>query len=142
LLSDKKRQDFVVLKVIPSPDGFRYLFVLKKENITSLWTVLPDGSRENKIYESRSEIGTIAWMPDSQKIIFEETGGDFSFTGSFRKIKLLNTNLLTAQNLIPPQISCWSPAPSPNGANIAFIGPQNLWYPSEGYSGVWIEAIR
>jgi len=46
------------------------------------------------------------------------------------------------RTLIPSQIADWSPAPSPDGASIAFVCPQNLWYPSEGRLGVWIGALR
>jgi Tol biopolymer transport system component len=136
-----------VLKVIPSPDGFRYLYLSKigDKNIISL--VRSDGTRRDQVYETKCSIGAIAWHPDSQQIVFEEKheglwqNMDLGFMGSFTNIKLLDGNLGTVVNLIPAQLSNHAPALSTDGAKIAFVSGDGLWYPSLN-QGIWVALLR
>jgi hypothetical protein len=57
-------------------------------------------------------------------------------------IKILDANLGTTQTLLLPQISDKCPAPTPNGANVAFVCTENLWYPSMNRLGIWIGTLR
>ena len=140
--ADLPPHKFSLLKVIPAPDGFRFLFVRQDGKLTSLWTVHPDGSKEAKLYETSDSIGKIAWTPDAQKILFEQNEKIFGKTTGFTHVKLLDANLDTVQNLILPQIATRDPAPTPNGANVAFVCPENLWYPSINRLGIWIGTLR
>lgn len=136
-----------VLKVIPSPDSFRYLYLTQKENKSIISIVRNDGTRRDKLYETTASIGSLAWHPDSQQIIFEEKreglwqSMDLGFLGSFTNIKLLDANLGTVVNLIPAQISNHSPAISPDGAKLAFVASEGLWYPSFGHC-IWVALLR
>ncbi len=66
---------------------------------------------------------------------------DLGFLGSFTNIKLLDGNLGTAVNLIPAQISNHAPAISTDGAKVAFVAGDGLWYPSSG-QGLWVALLR
>ncbi|HTC20836.1 MAG TPA: hypothetical protein VK859_08310 [bacterium] len=144
---EKFSPEGTVLKVIPSPDGFRYLYLTKKggKNIISL--VRNDGTRRDQLYETKCSIGSIAWHPDSQQIVFEEKheglwqSMDLGFLGSFTNIRLLDGNLGTVVNLIPAQISNRAPALSTDGAKIAFVSGDGLWYPSQN-QGIWVAILR
>ncbi len=140
--ADLPPHHFTLVKVIPAPDGFRFLFVRQDGKLTSLWTVHPDGSKEAKLYETSDSIGKITWTPDAQKILFEQNEKIFGKTTGFTHVKILDANLDTVQNLILPQIATRDPAPTPNGANVAFVCPENLWYPSINRLGIWIGALR
>ncbi len=136
-----------VLKVIPSPDSFRYLYLTKNGNKNIINIVRTDGTKRDKLYETNASIGTLAWNPDSQQIIFEEKheglwqSMDLGFWGPFINIKILDANLGTVLNLIPAQISDHAPAISPDGAKLAFVSSEGLWYPSLGQS-LWVALLR
>lgn len=140
--AEQKPQKFTLKKLIPAPDGFRYLYVTQKGKRSAIWTIHPDGSKESRLYETLHSIGKVCWTPDGQSILFEEQSSGLGSSGGARNIKLLNANLSTAQNLILPQISDWDPAPSPNGADVAFVCNENLWYPSFNRLGIWIGSLR
>ena len=147
-MQDKKfSPQGTVLKVIPSPDNFRYLYLTKKGSKTSMFLVRNDGTRRDMLYETPCAIGSIAWHPDSQQIVFEEKheglwqSMDLGFLGSFTNIKLLDGNLGTVVNLLPAQISNHAPALSTDGAKVAFVAGDGLWFPSRD-QGLWVALLR
>jgi Tol biopolymer transport system component len=142
ILADQKPQKFSLLKVVPAPDGFRYLYLTQEGKRFGLWTIHPDGSKESLLYETGNPIGKISWTPDAQKIIFVEEPRTFGLAGDLKNIKVLDANLSTVQSLLLPQISDWDPAATPNGANVAFVCGENLWYPSMNRLGIWIGTLR
>ncbi|MGH7738637.1 MAG: TolB family protein [bacterium] len=142
LPSEMKPQKFTLKKLIPAPDGFRYLYVTQEGKHSAIWTIHPDGSKESRLYQTFHSIGKVSWTPNAQSILFEEQSNGLSLSGGARKVKLLNANLSTVQNLILPQISDWDPTPSPNGADVAFVCNENLWYPSYNRLGIWIGSLR
>lgn len=68
----------------------------------------------------------------------------------FRKSKQIlieeaNQTGAEMESLIWPQISHHSPAPSPDGVKVAFVGSSGLWYPSFGlqdHSGIWVAVLH
>ena len=142
ILADQKPQKFSLLKVVPAPDGFRYLYLTQEGKRFGLWTIHPDGSKESLLYETDNPIGKVCWTPDAQKIIFVEEPRSFGLAGDLKNIKVLDANLSTVECLLLPQISDWDPAPTPNGANVAFVCGENLWYPSMNRLGIWIGTLR
>jgi hypothetical protein len=144
---EKFNPEGAVLKVIPSPDSFRYLYVTKNGNKNIISVVRNDGTKRDMLYETNASIGSIAWNPDSQQIVFEEKheglwqSMDLGFLGSFTNIKLLDGNLGTVVNIIPAQISNHAPALSSDGAKLAFVSGEGLWYPSPN-QGIWVALLR
>jgi hypothetical protein len=130
-------------KVIPAPDGFRYLYLAEKDKKNELWLVLADGTKRGMIYQTTASLEDIVWHPDGQKIVFEEVhhGWDLGFLTSFSVTKLLDANLGTCLNLLPPQISTRSPAVASDGVKVAFVAGEGLWYPSMGH-GIWVATLR
>ncbi len=137
----QKFENLPVKEVIPAPDGFRFLYLVDKDKSTSLWSVLSDGTKRKSIYVTKSKLQHLAWFPDGQKVIFEEEKRQFGFLMKTRTIRVLDANLDTVDNLIPPQIEHWSPAISPNGVKVAFAGDQGLWYRTFN-TGVWVAVLR
>lgn len=141
----------IVDEVIPAPDGFRYVYLTHKGKIEAIWEIHSDGSTRDKVYETKNAICNIAWHPDAQRIVFEEKYGrwDYGFISPPTNIKILDANLRDLDSnhgsyefLIPPQISNWDPAISPDGVKIAFAASDGLWYPSFGQEGIWVAVLR
>jgi hypothetical protein len=161
ILSDEEKaarvtlEDRPVSEVIPSPDHFRYLYLTKKDKVTEIWTVLLDGTKRKKIYETKGSIRHVSWISagqtkvfegqtaalNGQTIVFEEKKRKNFFATESGSVRLLDASLETVEDLILPQISIHSPAVSPDGVKVAFVGSQGLWYPSIG-SGVWVALLR
>lgn len=142
-LGAKFTPDGKTLEVIPAPDGFRYLYLTEKNKKTEIWLVLADGTKRGMIYQTAASIKNLAWHPDGQKILFEEVhhGFDLGFFRSVSTAKLLDANLGTCLNLLPPQISTRSPAIASDGVKVAFVAGEGLWYPSTG-QGIWVATLR
>jgi Tol biopolymer transport system component len=141
----KKKMGLPAIEVIPSPDSFRYLFKCQKGDVTVLETALADGSKANEIYRSFHPIDHLSWMDFSQKIIFEEKGRQAMYLIPSKNIQIEDANQCVLQYLIWPQISHHSPAPTPDGVKVAFVGSSGLWYPSLGLSessGIWVAVLR
>ncbi len=130
-----------LVEVIPSPDNFRYLCVGQKGGKTTLWTMLMDGSKRDELYKTNDQLTQISWLADGQKIVFERSGLQLGFRSQTNGIVVLNANLRISENLVPSQINVHSPATSPDGIKIAFVGSEGLWYPSID-SGVWVAVLR
>lgn len=130
-----------LIEVLPSPDNFRYLCVGEKADRTTLWTMLMDGSKRDELYKTNDKLTEISWLADGQKIVFERSGLQLGFRNQTNGIVVLNANLRTFENLVPSQINVHSPAASPDGIKIAFVGSEGLWYPSID-SGVWLAVLR
>jgi len=132
------------LEVIPAPDGFRFLYVLDNDKKTEIWLVLADGTKRGPIYQTNASVKNISWHPDGQKIIFEEihSGFNLGFFTQASTTKLLDANLGSCLNLLPPQISTRSPAVASDGVKVAFVAGEGLWYPSFGKNGIWVAALR
>ncbi|HVM32976.1 MAG TPA: WD40 repeat domain-containing protein [bacterium] len=139
---EAKPLKFSILKVVPAPDGFRYLYLTQEGKRFGLWTIHPDGSKEALLYETGNPIGRVVWTPDAQRVLFVEEPRTFGLAGDQKSVKLLDANLGTVQSLILPQISDWAPTPSPDSANVAFVCTENLWYPSINRLGIWIGTLR
>jgi Tol biopolymer transport system component len=143
---DKKDQNEIaendpLIEVLPSPDHFRYLCMARKDGQTTLWTMLMDGTKRVEIYKSNEQLSELTWHPDSQKIIFEKTGLERGFKNNIKGIKIIDANLLTIKDLMPPQVVTSSPAISPDGIKVAFVGSEGLWYPSLDL-GIWVAVLR
>lgn len=130
-----------LIEVLPSPDNFRYLCVSYKDGKTTLWSMLMDGTKHMELYKGDDQLSDIAWSADGQKIIFEKNGLQKGFKHNIKGIVVLNANLGTSENLVPAQINVHSPAVSPDGIKIAFVGSEGLWYPSLD-SGIWVSVLR
>ena len=153
LLSEEERaEDNKILKgapvdeILPAPDDFRYLYVSHKNGETTLSSVLKNGTKRVELYTSKNALSNISWLSDGQKVVFEQKGtwADFfkaGFLMEFKTIRILDANLLTVEDLIPQQISDHSPAGSPDGVKVAFVGGEGLWYPSTD-SGIWVAVLR
>jgi hypothetical protein len=128
--------------VVPSPDGFRYLYLSKNGNITSFWTILPDGSKRIRIYQTKGVAEQVTWMNDGHKIFFQERQKQYGFLMAHYNIKMLDADLARIVDLIPPQMSNRAPAVSPDGVKVAFTGRSGLWYPSGGHVGIWVAVLR
>lgn len=131
------------VKVIPAPDGFRYLYLAEQNKTTEFWLVLADGTKREMIYKTHTSIAHLAWHPDSQKIVFEEIhpGLDHGFFVTVSTAKILDANLGNYVNLLPPQISTTSPAVASDGVKVAFVAGEGLWFPSRR-QGIWVAALR
>ena len=140
---DQFKPEGTVQEAIPAPDGFRYLYVTKKGKTTAVWAIRADGTHRDKLYETRNIVKKIAWNPDAQKIVFEEKLPDLWFLSRPSCVKILDANVGpgVVQNLIPSQISNFSPSVSSDGVKIAFAASEGLWYPSFG-QGVWVAVLR
>jgi hypothetical protein len=143
---DKREQAELVendplFEIIPAPDNFRYLCVGRKDGKTTLWTMLMNGTKRNEVYKTDDQLSDIAWLADGQKIVFERNGLERGFKHNIKGIVILNANLRTSEDLMPPQITSHSPAGSPDGIKIAFVGSEGLWYPSLD-SGIWVDVLR
>ncbi len=141
----KLKIGYPAVEVIPSPDAFRYLFKCKKDDVTVLETALADGSKAYELYRSFQPIEHLAWMDLGQKIIFEEAGRQAMYLRPSKRIEIQDANLGSMETLIWPQIPHHSPAPSPDGVKVAFVGSSGLWYPSIGLqesSGIWVAVLR
>jgi Tol biopolymer transport system component len=115
----KKPQRFEVTEVFSAPDDFRYLFVAQKDGVKSVWTVMPDGSKRYKLYETPEQknlspaslfhslkglfnrgktqplyvqADQFSWTPDAQQIIFQEKSRKLGFWGETYSIRILNAN--------------------------------------------------
>ncbi len=141
----KLKIGFPSVEVIPSPDASRYLFKTQKNDITVLQTAMADGSKANELYRSFLPIEHLSWLDFGQKIIFDEKGRQAMYLLPSKKIEVEDANQGFIQTLIWPQISHHSPAPSPDGVKVAFVGSSGLWYPSIGLSessGIWVAVLR
>jgi hypothetical protein len=56
-------------------------------------------------------------------------------------VRVLDANVGRTHSLIAPQLAHRSPAPSPDGAKVAFVASQGLWYPFQG-TGIWVAMVR
>lgn len=130
-----------LIEVLPSPDHFRYLCESRKNGLTTLWTMLMDGTKRVELDKTNDQLSDIAWSTDGQKIVFQKDGMERGFTSDIMGVKVLDANLGTIENLIPQQISSHSPAVSPDGIKIAFVASDGLWYPSLD-SGIWVMVLR
>lgn len=131
-----------VTEVIPAPDGFRYLYVTRKYKQTTIGVVLLDGTKRQELYSTKGSVRNISWFPDGQKIVFSEKQRQNGFFLESEGVRLLDANLGTVENLIPSQIASRSPVPSPDGAKVAFVSSQGLWYPSGNRTGIWVAVLR
>jgi len=134
-----------IVSVLPAPDDFRLLYSIKRGKNSELWAVLPDGTKPTKVYKTDGDIDQIEWTPDGQQVVFDEIepGSQHFFRGSVHNIQVLNVNVGTHTTLILPQVDHRSPAVSPDGAKIAFLGSAGLWYPSfTSRSTLWVSAVR
>lgn len=137
-----------VVKVLTSPDNFRYAYLSQIGNKSVISVVGADGDRRDPIYETTATLGKICWHPESQQLIIEEKHEgwhrwDLGFFLTYSNVKILDANLGTATSLIPPQVSHYSPAVSPDGVKVAFVASEGLWYPSlNDKSGIWIATLR
>ncbi len=143
----KLRLGLPATEVLPSNDAFRYLFKCVKDDVTVLETALADGSKANEVYRSFQPIDHLSWMDLGQKIIFEEAGRQAMYFRKSKQILIEEANQTGAEmeSLIWPQISHHSPAPSPDGVKVAFVGSSGLWYPSFGlqdHSGIWVAVLH
>ena len=138
---NQKWSEFPIQEVIPDPDNFRYLYLVKTEKGSSLWSILNDGSKRKKIYDANGALRDIAWLGDGKKVIFEEKKKGFGFLTEFQNIRVLDLSMGTVEDLIPPQISHRAPAVSPNGVKVAFVSDQGLWYHT-GNQGIWVALLR
>jgi hypothetical protein len=131
--------------VLPSPDDFRLLYSIRRGKVSELWAVLPDGTKASRIYQTDGEISQITWTPDGQQVVFEENvpGYHHFFLGSIPNIQILDVNVGTHSTLILPQVEQRSPALSPDGVKVAFLGSSGLWYPSlSSRSSLWVSVLR
>jgi Tol biopolymer transport system component len=106
---------------------------------------MADGSKANELYRSFLPIEHLSWLDFGQKIIFDEKGRQAMYLLPSKKIEVEDANQGFIQTLIWPQISHHSPAPSPDGVKVAFVGSSGLWYPSIGLSessGIWVAVLR
>lgn len=150
LLSDEERVEGgkfqegpPIQTVEPAPDGFRYLYVTQKDKKTALWSILADGTKRVKLYETTHAVSNVAWFSDGQKVVFQDHGYRCGFFTPSDNIQVMNANLYTSQSLILPQLSIHSPAISPDGVKVAFASGQGLWYPSlTNRKGIWIAVLR
>jgi Tol biopolymer transport system component len=131
--------------VLPAPDDFRLLYSIKRGKFSELWAVMPDGTKASRLYKSEGDIRQINWTPEGQQVVFEENepGSLHFFRNSVHNIQVLDVNVGTHTTLILPQVEHRSPAVSPDGAKIAFLGSAGLWYPSlTSRSTLWVSAVR
>ncbi len=142
--NNKIKSGIPVDEVIPAPDGFRYLYLTRNssKNISSVWTVFSDGTKASKLYETTGDIKSFSWNADSQQIVFEESCSQMGFFTKMKNIEILDANLMEIKSLLLPQVSHYSPAVSPDGVKIAFVGNHSLWNPLIGSSGIWIAVLR
>ncbi len=140
----EKPKAFLVTEAFSAPDDFRYLFVARQGKTTGVWSVMPDGSKRVKLYETEGTVRRVSWTPDAQKIVFEEKDRRFGFFAPVSRIQVLEANTGRINSLIVPQISHHSPASSPDGAKIAFAAREGLWVtsPLNRSSGVWLAILR
>lgn len=143
---EKFKPEGKVTEVLPSPDSFRYAYLLEKGNKKEIWVVGSNGDRRDRIYVTTASILKLAWHPDSQQLVFEELhegwhSWDMGFMTHYSNIKILDANQGGTLNLIPPQLSHSSPAISPDGVKVAFVAGDGLWYPSDRL-GIWIANLR
>ena len=145
-----KPKDMMVKEVLPAPDGFRYLYLAEEGKKTTLWSVLADGTKREQIYDVQGSIQDLTWYPDGQKILFEEKRNragllnlfyPYGFLTESRRVRLLDANLETAQDLILPQVSHRAPAISPDGVKVAFVADQGLWL-RQGSTAIWVAHLR
>ena len=143
-LGSKFKPEGKVLEVVPAPDGFRYLYICENGKKKEIWLILADGTQRGFLYQTSSSIKDLTWAPDAQQILFAEIhhGFDLGFFTEVSTAKLLDANLGRCFNLIPPQISTWSPAIASDGVKVAFVAGEGLWYPSFGAKGIWVAALR
>lgn len=104
-LGEKFVPEGKVDEVVPAPDGFRYLYLTHEDKSTAIWLVRTDGSHRDKLYETNDSIKNVTWHPDGQKIIFEEKYGrlKYWFINQPSGIRILDANVGTIENLIPPK---------------------------------------
>lgn len=142
LFAPKAPEILMLYAVVPAADGFRYLYLAKKGGETSIWTILPDGSKRAQIYRTRGAIRQVAWNKDGHKVYFEESLRRFGFMNQHFNIKELDVDLAKVVDLIAPQVSHRAPAVSPDGVKVAFAGRSGLWYPSADRLGIWVAVLR
>ncbi len=130
-----------LVEVLPSPDHFRYLFEARKDGTTILWTMLMDGTKRVELCKTTDRLADLAWSADGQKIVLEKNGAQKGFQNNIKGVEVLDANQGTFENLVPSQIVSHSPAVSPDGIKIAFVGSEGLWYPSLD-SGIWVAVLR
>lgn len=136
-----------VVAVLPSPDNFRYAYLSLVGPKTVLSVVGANGERRDALYETRADIKDLSWHPDSQQLVFEEKhegvwqSMTMGFIGGYSNVRILDANQGGLVSLIPPPISHFSPALSPDGVKVAFVAGDGLWYPSNR-SGIWIATLR
>jgi Tol biopolymer transport system component len=121
------------------------LYSIRRGKVSELWAVLPDGTKASRIYQTDGEISQITWTPDGQQVVFEENvpGYHHFFLGSIPNIQILDVNVGTHSTLILPQVEQRSPALSPDGVKVAFLGSSGLWYPSlSSRSSLWVSVLR
>lgn len=135
-------------EVVPSPDGFRYLYVVKKDKTTELWTVLSDGTKREKLYQTRGTVRDITWLPDAQRIVFCERSSRLGFVFGSESTKIMDANPASndpnygvPEDLVLPLFTSKAPAVSPDGVKVAFVSGKGLWYPSFG-NGIWVAVLR
>ncbi len=142
LFAPRSNDVLVLYAILPSADGFRHLYLARKGEETSFWTILPDGSGRSRIYKTRGTVRQVAWSRDGHKIYFEESQRRFGFAANHYNIKELDADLSKVVDLIAPQVSHRAPAVSPDGVKVAFTGRSGLWYPSSDRLGVWVAVLR
>ncbi len=156
LLSDEERAEnqkmkgISVKEVLPAPDGFRYIYLTEDGKASALWSVLADGTKREKLYAAQGSLADIAWNADAQKIIFEEKRSrsvllnlfyPYGFLMESKRIRILDANLDSVEDLILPQVSHRAPAISPDGVKVAFVADQGLWL-RQGHSAIWVAHLR
>jgi len=142
LFAKKEPHILLLNAVLPAPDGFRLLYRAEKGKDSSLWTILPDGTKQSCLYESKGTLDQLAWLKDGHTVFFQETQNRFGFRAPLVNIRVLDVELGKMSNLLPPIVSCQAPAVSPDGVKVAFAGRSGLWYPSQGHLGIWVAVLR
>ncbi len=145
----KTREVSRINLVVAAPDNFRLAYTVKTGKTTDIWAVLTDGEMAKDVYSTYGEISDVAWTPDGQQLVFQETTPRWThfFVNPVRNIRVLDVNVGTSATLIQPQFGHHAPALSPDGVKIAFLGSPGLWYPQpfSGWSttsGIWVGVLR
>jgi Tol biopolymer transport system component len=116
-----------------SPDGKRLLFRHDSEtspSVTSIVVANADGSQPRKLLDNENAVFGLAWLPDSQGIVFASERETKNRSGLFR-LKVDGTGLEKIVSLAKMQVS--SPVVSPDGTKLIVDAG-----PSRFESSIWL----